>query len=506
MLEFSDMPMKPPKEEDNYYGYFPAKYISSYLEDYTKSHSYDNKTIFERVIFKKRVSQVQKRGGLWITKCESTDAPFESTRLIVASGLTSKPKMPNYPGISTLKRPIVHQMDFGKSNIMSSPDIKNVVVLGGGKSAADLVYGLAKAGKSVTWLIRQTGCGPAFFIPAQGAGRYRNANEMFFTGKAGAMSMSIFFPWRIVQWLFHSTRWGMNYVNKMWEGADQGNRLLAGYKTRESNGKGFEKLEPDTPIFWENDSTGTNQRPDFWETIAEKVHVYRQDITSMTDGTIKLHDGTVLTTDALVCGTGWESTFDYFSTSEAAKLGLSVPIDAQPSDIAAKWEKLEAEADSKVVKMFPRLASPPSHFKRPLTATPYRLYKAIAPLEDPSIAFVGNVTVGNAFLASECQGLWAVANMDGKLALPPKEEKEQDVALVNAWCKRRYLYKGRTGTWFYFDTVAYADSLITQLGLSSHKKSWYEEIYAPRMAEDVRPLLREYLHKQGLDEKARKDL
>ena len=49
---------------------------------------------------------------------------------------------------------------------------------------------------------------------------------------------------------------------------------------------------------------------------------------------------------------------------------------------------------------------------------------------------------------AEIQALWAVAHMNGKLSKKTEEEMEEDVALVIAWRRRRYLGDGHT---FLFD-------------------------------------------------------
>jgi len=45
-----------------------------------------------------------------------------------------------------------------------SPIDKYITVLGGAKSAADMAYACAKAGKSVSWIIRSSGNGLAAFL------------------------------------------------------------------------------------------------------------------------------------------------------------------------------------------------------------------------------------------------------------------------------------------------------------------------------------------------------
>lgn len=247
-------------------------------------------------------------------------------------------------------------------------------------------------------------------------------------------------------------------------------------------------------LFWQNDSTGVNQKPDFWDIIATKVHVYRQDIVSLEDHSIHLKDGSIIASDILVCATGWRPSLSFFDAAQAAEFGLpSLPSDLHPTE-AVKWEALDKEADHRILQQFPQLSNPPPHAEPNVTRSPFRLYKMIAPLNDDSIAFLGHIIVGNNFRAAECQGLWAVAYLDGKLSLPSTAEKEKEISLTATWCKRRYPYQGVSGNWLYYDLIPYTDKLLEQIGLSSHRRSnWFKDFFAPCNASDLRHLQKEYL-------------
>ena len=75
-------------------------------------------------------------------------------KLIVATGLTSKPVMPRID-TSTFKGKIFHSKDFGKSHtFLTSDAVQSVIVVGGNKSPVEVARLCALAGKTVTWLIR----------------------------------------------------------------------------------------------------------------------------------------------------------------------------------------------------------------------------------------------------------------------------------------------------------------------------------------------------------------
>ena len=166
----------------------------------------------------------------------------------------------------------------------------------------------------------------------------------------------------------------------------------------------------------------------------------------------------------------------------------------------AKWKALEDAVYPKVMSRFPHLGKPPSYRHLDPQYTPFRLFNAIAPpvdAADHSVVFVGKIVVGNNFRTAEAQALWAVAYLDGKIDTTGLK-MEESVALTVAWDRRRYLNKGQMGSWFYFDVVAYADMLLEQLGLSSHRqKSWIGNLMDPCFASDLRGLVEEYKSRHG---------
>lgn len=243
---------------------------------------------------------------------------------------------------------------------------------------------------------------------------------------------------------------------------------------------------------------------DFFDTIAEHVTIEVGDIEGLEKGILKLKSGTKIPTDAILCGTGWQSSLLFFTEEQRRELGLPHPISAESAAEQDHWSQLQVTADEKVVATFPALANPPEHFEHPTTSTPFRLYNNIAPISssssDRSIVFIGQVCVGNYFPAVECQSIWATAYMDGLLNLPSKEEQEKEVALFTAWNKRRYLEKGAEGNNVTFELIGYCDSLLAQLGLKSHRKGWFGDIFSPLRAADFRGLKQEYVRKYGESE------
>jgi hypothetical protein len=99
--------------------------------------------------------------------------------------------MPSLPGRHDFLGQVLHQDGFGSSNILTSPEIRNITVLGGGKSSADMVYESVKAGKTVSWILKASDTtGPGFFLSPEGAGPYKNAFEIGMTRLAATLTPS----------------------------------------------------------------------------------------------------------------------------------------------------------------------------------------------------------------------------------------------------------------------------------------------------------------------------
>ena len=228
-------------------------------------------------------------------------------------------------------------------------------------------------------------------------------------------------------------------------------------------------------IFWQNATGELLNQADFFETIAHGVRIYSSDVSSLSKGYIKLQSGEVVNADAILCGTGWKSSPQFFTEDLNKKLGLPYGLDKQTRENQELWERLESKADQEVIARFPKLSDPPSHYHAPAATTPCRLYRHIVPLpmsdnspQDRSIVFVGYLDVGDYFLAGLSQAMWATAYMDGKITLPEAAKQREEVAMFRAWSRRRYLSRGEIWNNMTFDLLGYVDSLLEDLGLRSH--------------------------------------
>lgn len=526
MAHFANMPIKSPNKDDTYFDFFAARHVTQYLSDYIDQQIYCGRSLRQRVLLNSRVVKVgfSAETGQWLVACEGEPRPLLASKLLVAAGLTSRPNMPGLPGHEAFRGTVIHNLDFGKSSMRKDAELKHIAVLGGAKSAADLAYSVAKAGKLVSWIIRQSGSGPAHFAPAEGIGPYRNSNELLYTRLTASLSPSIWNPQNWLSGLLHGTRLGRKVVGLLWHKFDAQRKAgFSGQQGVDGSDKGYSSLEPDTPyvcnqenradllmlrhsMFWQNDSTGINQRPDFWETIAKNVQVYRQDIVQLKENSITLQEDEVEDVDAIICATGWRPSYEtFFDKSSARDLGLPTPVRTHSLDTdKPHWQRADEAAETEINRLFPRLMHPPPHHHKPPSLSPFRLYRNMIPTNTqkyPGIVFLGHIAVGNNFRAADVQALWAVAYLSGSMKLPSQEEMEKEVALALAWCRKRYLSKGQLGHWLYYDLVPYTDRLLEDVGLSSHRrKGRLGDFWKPCTAEDLNGLLEELREK--MDRKA----
>lgn len=251
MVGFSDIPLILPSDAPTYYDIFEAKYVTRYLEDYVDNHVYDGVSLRNRIVFGHRVQTIDKIEGAWTIRSKgSGDAELmvKSSKIVVATGNTSFPNMPSLPSQKDFAGPILHHKDFGKASqsILNDPKYKHIAVLGGGKSATDMVYESVKRGKVVSWIIRKSGEGPALFFHAPGKGRYRNSTESGATRLGAALGASSFMPHLWLPRIIHRSGIAKYYLTKTAQDADQQCRDLAAYQTREGALAGFHNLESNT--------------------------------------------------------------------------------------------------------------------------------------------------------------------------------------------------------------------------------------------------------------------
>lgn len=515
ILEFSDMKLETVPESESYFGFFPAKYVSNYLERYVASRVYNGKPLATRICLRSRVQTLVKIAEGWSLHVETQTheqshiTQHKALKVIDATGLTSTPNIPSIPGQNSFRGLICHHKDFGRlqESLLSASGPRKIVVLGGAKSAADVAYAAATADKEVVWVIRRSGAGPAAFVSAKGQGMYNNSNESFYTRLTSYFLASLYLDESLTWFgrLLYRSRVGQLVMRRIWAGIDKKAHATADYDRSDGKKNGFHNLRPDTSIFWQNDSTGICQHDDFFDVIARRVKVYREDVKCFFETGLRLADDTTIDAEAIVFATGWKISHPKILASDgkteiASSLGISVPNDSGRSAVSSYWTEIEKACRVAVLDRFPILRDMPAYFRPPSDdTTPLRLYKGMLPIGDDSITFLGQMMLGNHFRAAEVQALFAVAALDRTLKLPSKSEMKLSIAETISWCRLRYLSKGSHGNWLYWDLVPYTDNLLKELGLQSHLyANPLKNLWRTCFASDLRNLLQEYKKKHDI--------
>lgn len=487
--EFSDRRLKSVEVEETFYRYFQAQNFTQYLHDYADQKVFDGKSLKQRVLYGAKVERLWKENLEWYTR--TTAGLFTAPKIIDASGQTSIPNIPEIPGALDFRGIIIHHRDFALSDLPQRG--RRIVVIGGGKSAADVVYACTKSGSNVSWVIRKNGNGPAaYFPPDSPIGYYNDSNSSFHNRFMATLITSVYRKETWWTWFLERTVIGRCLFKFIWAGLQKELLSRSNYDREDGQANGFANLKPDTELFWQNDGSSINQRPDFFDLVAQKVKVYRQNVDRIGPNGVHLADGTDIAVDGIVYCTGWKAETPYIEAQMACFLGIAAPLSAVNSNDSAKWQMLEDKADREVIRRFPVLRDVPPCYKYEQTMAPFRLYNAMLPIRDHSIVFLGKMSLANGTYNAEVQALFAVAVFDKNIQLPSEEKMEEEVALVRAWQRRRYPGKGGMGNWFYFDILPYTDTILGQLGVSGHRVGEFGGVFTPMKARALCGIIDEF--------------
>ena len=155
--EYLDFPMSPercdvkPGEHNSWTG------SPSLLNGLSKNHG-----VFSRTKFNTKVESLeptQEGGWSVMSECEDGKKTFETKKVVVATGLTSKPNFPVYSGAETFGAPPFHTKDCCR-NGETIKTAECVVIFRGAKSAMDVAYAYAVEGVQVDLVVRPDGKDP----------------------------------------------------------------------------------------------------------------------------------------------------------------------------------------------------------------------------------------------------------------------------------------------------------------------------------------------------------
>lgn len=223
LFNYIDTPM--PATGMNDEGQVTGRMIHDYLQKYAEDHD-----LIRRIRFRTFVQKVERSpdGAGWRLHFRDQDDFLDTERLMVATGVTSIPHLPECIS-EDVKVPVVHSRDFGRSyDELRDPKYECVTVVGAAKSAYDAVYLLLTMGKTVHWIIRSDGAGPLAILPSKLLG-YWTSIGVASTRLMTCLSPSIFNTQGMVYRFFQRTGPGLWATGKFWDAVAYLSDAHAGY-------------------------------------------------------------------------------------------------------------------------------------------------------------------------------------------------------------------------------------------------------------------------------------
>ncbi|KAJ8133485.1 hypothetical protein O1611_g144 [Lasiodiplodia mahajangana] len=499
LFNYSDTPMprnggnvKDPK--------VTGEMIHNYLQKYAEDHD-----LLRHIRFNTFVTDAKQVDGRWRLSLQGIDEVIETEKLMVATGVTSIPSLPDLD-VSASSLPIIHSRDLGTHyEKLGDEAIKEVVVVGAAKSAYDAVYLLLKMGKKVTWAIRREGGGPLSILPYKVLNTI-NAIAFASTRLMSHLSPSILNTQGPLYKAFHKTRPGRWCIGRFWDFLDLNSSIHAGYK----KGDHVALLKPEIDrqsVFWASSGLGLVTLPDFWKTLHGPNLTIRRDVVDEIKGnTVKFESSDPINADYMIMCTGWGDHFGIFDPEHKAKIGLpaygtEVVPSSEGEDI--DWKTYYEIADKSVNEKLPFLAKPPNlkytKGSDPALQKKWNLYRRVVPVSmaakgDRSLAILGQIHTVQTPLVSEVQSLWAILYLLGEIELPDVDTMAKEVSLWNTWTRKRYLNQGLKHTYSLYDFISYIDTVFEDLKLDSHRKSnFVSELLSPYEPKDFNGFVDEYL-------------
>jgi hypothetical protein len=522
--EFSDFPMSLPRYNMKPGQHIPGKIVHQYLVDFATQFDLIPSIHLRTKVFSSNLGD----DGKWVVECtvtsnavledgtpELTNKTYIAERVVVATGVASRPQMPRLPGRETYKGRVYHAVEM-ESRAKELESAKNhIIVIGANKSAWDACYlaaTRAAPGATVHMIIRSSGRGPSWLF------RNRAPIDKLSISKLSSTRLfSLFDPTPLhTPWTrFFQNTWAGQFFSKLfWRMLDQRVLAAAGHKTSKL-GRGGQALDgglgalrPWYSTFWMGNSLSVHNYPTDWYELVQtgRVVVHHAEIDNLIEdnNTVKLSDGTTLQqVDAIITCTGWTSRPDIEFGPASLKQDLNATgmgdhiLDESVADATAP---LVAEARKAIEATYPRLISPekPGAKKR----EPCRLYRFMVPLHGKSLelsnlAFMGFQQSIQTVLVAQAQALWLTAYFDKSLTQQPN-----DLDACRRWTYlhteyQRMRHLGSPHPDLVIESIPYIDLLLSDVGISTSRKgSWWKDLVEQLTPGDYRGMVQQWAQKK----------
>ncbi|KAL3442342.1 hypothetical protein BJX65DRAFT_312922 [Aspergillus insuetus] len=514
--ELSDFPMDASRYGVEGTRHIPGHVVHAYLCDVADHFGITSRLVLgTKVIATDLLDDGSWRVSLWNIRVDEEDAIVEEIRaakLVIATGLTSKPHIPKIPGSETFGGLILHSKQL-KEQAQQLAENNTVVVVGGNKSAWDVCYTAARAGSQVHMVIRPSGGGPSYLWPRRfSLGPFevslaKLSTMRLFTMFDPAVAVASRGPFSWAGKFLHRTSLGQRICHWFWIYLDRAVRKINGYHTHSE----LQKLEPWTTPFWMGNSLSIHNYETSWFDLVRegKIHVHTTDLESLSSKKVHLADGVTIDTDALVLCTGWTT---------------DLPVNIDVDRIDTKEEKASTEIVYANVPYLPHLAkrtsnapgiqgsTDPAGDAKVSDPTFPLLFRDMVPCEEryllsKNLAFIGMSVSIHAALVAQAQALWITAFFSDNISHLRADLNNADIRSraildrVYGQLRRPRETGGLAGRHadLVFDSLPFVDGLLEDMGIQCMRKgNWWRELTEPYRLEDYRGLVREWMALRGI--------
>jgi cation diffusion facilitator CzcD-associated flavoprotein CzcO len=399
---FCDYPMP-----ESYPEWPTAEDMRNYLQSYAQDFG-----VTPRIQFKTEVTNVTRKtqgnpGWVVTTKGVKGEQQQEFDFVIICNGTFSIPKVPTIPGMQEFIAAggkILHSTEFNSSEQIAG---KRLVVVGFGKSAADIAtFATDKAQECTLVFRRATWKLPKFFL-----GKV-NMKHILLTRFAEAWQ-----PYRQLQTgerLLHTL--GKPLVWAFWRTNETVVRRQLGLDEC--------GMVPDEPLNQINCSGNLVDDRFFPYVRSRKIKAQKTEISRFVNGGVELANGQFVSADVVVFATGFRQDIPFLETKYRQLL-----IDRQQN---------------------------------------FRLYRHLIHPEIPQMGFVGYNSSFFSQLTSELGAWWLLEYLNGNLALPPIDQMYTDIQAELDWIQKKFAASTANGFCINQFTLRYLDQLMIDMGATTN--------------------------------------
>ncbi|KAK4217298.1 FAD/NAD(P)-binding domain-containing protein [Rhypophila decipiens] len=487
--EFSDFPMGLKRYGLEPGQHIPGPVVHRYLCDF--AHHFD---LFRRTRLRTKVEAATLgEDGTWCVEFASGcgSESLMARNIAVATGLTSQPLSPSYPGLQDrFNGKFFHAVDLSSQANHLRDANGHVVVIGANKSAWDVCYTAATASPEATvhMLIRAGGRGPSWMWRRRGL-------------LGNALSISRITSTRVFTWFdpnplasatqrYFTASWlGRVLCAMFWAFLDCLVLWTSGYISISTR---LAPLRPRFSTFWMGNSLSVhNYETDWFDLVRDgRIIVHHAEIEAFKDGnTVHLSDGQVIDhVTVVVACTGWKHTPNVcFSGIEK---GGGVLEEEDKSETLQHLNNICPSIQLLCKKQPPRTRASST------SSPPLQLYRFMTPLNPQlnhfnNLVFVGFYQSVHTTLVAQAQAVWSSAFL--QRALSPV-----DAQTCRQWthCNMAYQQMRRLGSPFpdlVLDALPYIDLLLEDVGLRRlRKKGRWRNLVEQHRPADYRGLVEEW--------------